>query len=314
MKANIFFMITTIFWGLNYHWGAAMVDEASSFEGAFWRYLVAVLVLVIATSKHLPTMNTIKQNWKGILLLGAFALPMFNFFFFKGMRETTPVNAALIVGLNPAITLILSTVILGTKICIKKVFGVLIALLGVLYLLFEGNIEALLTLEFKSGDAMIMIASMFFALHHVWVKKYSNPSITNSQLTFLVGFICLIFFALMLGGQMIWTKDLSLFTKVSSYSPRFWINTISMGVLGTGIAYWFWYSGIQLAGAAKAAVFVNIVPLSAAMAYVVLGSVLEPYHVISGVIILGGILIMEIDFSPRVANAICFSRDISQAS
>ncbi len=294
MKASIFFIITTIFWGLNYHWGKAVVAEVSPYEGAFWRYIIAVVVLSLLTIANLPTTQTLKKNWKGILKIGGLGLVGFNFFFFKGMEVTTPVNAALIVGLNPALTLILSSVILKTTVSVKQIIGILVALLGVLYLLFEGNISALLSLEFKLGDGLILLACFFFALHHVWVKKYSNPSISNPQLSLLAALACLLFFIGLIGGQFLFGNANDLFVNVASYSSTFWINALGIGALGTGVAYWFWYQGIDIAGADKAAVFVNIVPLSAAIAYVIKGSQLESFHIVSGLIIIGGILVMQV--------------------
>jgi drug/metabolite transporter (DMT)-like permease len=294
LKASVFFIITTIFWGLNYHWGKAVVSEVTPYEGAFWRYVIAVAVLCLLTITNLPTKDTLRKNWKGILKIGGLGLVGFNFFFFKGMEVTTPVNAALIVGLNPALTLILSSIILKTSISIKQIVGILVALLGVLYLLFEGNMAALLSLQFKLGDGLILLACFFFALHHVWVKKYSNPSISNPQLSLLAAAACLLFFIVLIGGQLLFSSSHSLFVDVASYSSTFWINALGIGALGTGVAYWFWYQGIDIAGADKAVVFVNIVPLSAAIAYVIKGSQLESFHIISGLIIVGGILVMQV--------------------
>jgi len=294
LKASIFFIITTIFWGLNYHWGKDIIQEVSPYEGAFWRYLIAVGVLTLLAITQLPTRETWSQNWKGILKIGGLGLVGFNFFFFKGMELTTPVNASLIVGLNPAITLLFSAIILGTQITLKQVVGMLIALVGVLYLLFKGQLSALINLQLSLGDGLILLACIFFALHHVWVKKYSNPSITNAQLSLLAAAVCFMFFIALIIGYFIVVPDHGLFTEVGNYSPRFWQSALGIGALGTGLAYWFWYRGIDIAGADKAAVFVNIVPLSAATFYVFKGSSLESFHLISGAIIIAGILIMQL--------------------
>ncbi len=294
MKASIFFVITTIFWGLNYHWGKDLMQEVSAYEGAFWRYSIAVTVLTLLAIRNLPSLQTIKDNWVGILKIGGFGLVGFNFFFFKGMEATTAINASLIVGLNPAITLLLSSLILSTKIQLRQVIGMCIALLGVLYLLFQGQLSALLNLELNSGDGLILLACIFFALHHVWVKKYTNPSITNPQLSLLAALACFIIFCLIILTQLIFMPDHGMFISLGTYSGTFWSSAVGIGALGTGLAYWFWYQGIDIAGAAKAAVFVNIVPLSAAIFYVIKGSQLEPYHWISGLVIVGGILVMQL--------------------
>lgn len=272
-----------------------MLQEVGAFEGAFWRYVIATIVLAILTIRNFPSIQVIKDNWVGLLKIGGIGLVGFNYFFFKGMEQTTPVNAALIVGLNPAVTLILASFILKSKISLKQVIGILIALVGVLYLLFQGDVEALLNLQFKLGDGLILLACIFFALHHVWVKKYTNPSITNAQLSFLAASVCFSFFI----GFNLWQVSMeptnTSFTNVRSYSSLFWLSALGIGGLGTGLAYWFWYRGIAIAGAAKAAVFVNIVPLSSAIAYVLKGSALQSFHIISGIIIIAGILVMQVN-------------------
>ena len=267
-----------------------MLEEVPPFEGAFWRYFLASITLLLLCFKKLPTINIIKRNLLGILLIGGIGLFGFNFFFFKGMEITTPINAALIIGLNPAITLIFSRLILKTPISVKQIAGMVLACIGVVYLLFEGNISLLKNFKLNLGDGVIMLSSIFFALHHVWVKKYSNPSISNAQLSLLSAIVCLTMFTFVLPLG----NDLSEVFQVTKYSTKFWQSALGIGCLGTGVAYWFWYKGIDISNAAKAAVFINIVPLSSAIFYVIFGSELKAHHIISGMIIISGILVMQL--------------------
>lgn len=263
-----------------------MVAETSSYESAVWRYLLAVVTLVVLNFKNLPNFNTIRSNIKPMILVGFVGLFFFNFFFFKGMVLTTPINAVLIIGLNPALTLIFSVIILKTKMSVKQVVGILIALCGVIYLLFKGDIDQISQMQFSYGDLLIMLSSVFFALHHVWVKKYSG-TIDNSQFSLMTAATCLVALCI----------SCFTFTEVGdivSYSSKFWVGAIGIGVFGTGIAYWFWYKGIALSSAPKAAMFINIVPLSGAVFSIVLGDEVFFYHFISAALIVIGILIMQI--------------------
>jgi drug/metabolite transporter (DMT)-like permease len=71
----------------------------------------------------------------------------------------------------------------------------------------------------------------------------------------------------------------------------FWLSAIGIGVLGTGVAYLFWNLGIQKKGAANAGLYMNFVPLAAAIFGLFFGERLENYHLISSFFILYGIYI-----------------------
>ncbi len=291
MKANLFFLITTVLWGLNYHFTKFLVAETSPFEAALWRYGLASLTMFIFTFNHLPKWKDIKTNFTGLFLVGFVGLFVFNYLFFLGMVETSPINALLIIGLNPAFTLLLSALILKTEINLRQVVGILIALVGILYLLFKGDVTAILYLHFSHGDALIIAACIFFALHHVFVKKYSaNMDSTNfSFLCAVVCFIPLLFIN-------ITAND---YGNLSEYTSRFWLSAIGIGCFGTGISYYLWYKGIEMTSAPKAAIFMNVVPLSGAIFSWALGDPMYIYHAISAFLVVFGIMVMQLKMPAR---------------
>ena len=79
---------------------------------------------------------------------------------------------------------------------------------------------------------------------------------------------------------------------VSDYSSTFWMAAVGIGFFGTSMAYLLWNKGIQLSSPAQAGIFINVVPLSAAFFSIMLGEVLQDYHLISGVLIIVGVLII----------------------
>lgn len=273
-----------------------MVTETSSSEAAVWRYLLATITLILLNINNLPTWKLVKANVRPIIMVGGVGLFCFNFFFFKGMALTTPINAVLIIGLNPALTLILSAIILKNKMNLKQVLGVLVAMCGVLYLLFKGDISQIYELNFAKGDLLIMFSSLFFALHHVLVKKYSGR-VDNSQFSLMTATICLLLLSITL--FFVSLDEGFMLSKIYAYSSSFWIGAIGIGCFGTGIAYWFWYKGIELSSAPKAAMFINIVPLSGSVFAVFMGDALFMYHFVSCFLIVFGILIMQVNFQKK---------------
>ncbi|HAS40765.1 MAG TPA: hypothetical protein DCS93_09815 [Microscillaceae bacterium] len=284
MKASFYLLIAAVFWGLNFHFAQIMLQSSSSTEAGFWRFLFGVATLTLLSYKKLPSLNLWRTHFKGFLLVGFVGSFIFNIFFFWGMLTTSPLNAALIMSLNPAVTLIFSRIFLKTKLHVKQVIGILVAFVGVLYLLVKGNLAALQHFSFTTGDLLIFIANAIFAMQHIWTKKYTG-GITIRDFTLLTNVVCLLCFLAILP-----------FTPVQSISMHrwpFWVSAIGIGTLGTAIAFLLWNDGLKMIGPGRAGIFINIVPLSTALTGVWLGKPLQFYHLVSGIIIISGLVIMQ---------------------
>lgn len=282
MKATFYLITATIFLGLNFHLAKVILKEVNFIEAGFWRFLFGVLTLIILGYKDLPSFKIIQKNLKGISLTGFIGLFGFNLFFFLGLLNTSAVNAALIVSLNPALTILLSYIIINTSITKVQIVGVVIAFLGVTYLILKGNITNLSNIQFNYGDVLILIANVFFALHHVWVKKYSTI-ISNLNFTLLTSLCCLIGFFILL--------PISGMEMVTTHTFQFWMAILGIGCLGTALAYFLWQKGVQVKGADKAGIFMNIIPLSTALFAIFFNEYLYSYHFIGGLFIVVGLLI-----------------------
>lgn len=282
MKSVFALTAATFFWGLNFHLGKMMLSSVGFIEAGFWRYLFGVVVLGAMVFRRFPSFRSVRGNLKGISLVGLIGLFGFNLFFFWGLLHTSAVNAALIISLNPALTLLLSGVILKTELSGRAISGIILGLAGVVFLMLKGQISGFGEIRFGSGDVLIFIANILFSLHHVWVKKYSGwmPVV---HFTFLTNFLCLLCFMLML-----------LFTgtgTVSTYPSLFWLSAVGIGCLGTALAYFLWNKGVQEMGADRAGIFMNVVPLTTAVLATVFGESLYFYHLTGGMMVLAGLFL-----------------------
>lgn len=284
MKSILLLLITILFWSLNFYLGKITMEFVSPNATAFWRYLFGILVLLGFTYGSFPSWSKIKQNLEGIILVGL-ALFGFIFFFFQGLKYTSAMNGALIVSLNPATTLFLVAIFQGHKIRIQEILGILVALIGVLYLLTQGALTTLFAIEMNLGDGYFLLANLCFALQNIWIKKYASklgnlPFTTLTNLFCFLGFLILMFFE----PQF----------PIAPYPPKFWLAVIGMGVPGTAMAYIFWNYGINQIGPAKGAIFINAVPLFTAIFAILFGAQLYPFHIWSTLLIIAGLLLVQI--------------------
>jgi len=164
MRAELYLILAAVFWGLNFHLAQFMMSESSFVEAASWRYIFGVITLILIGWNSLRKIQRTNVSVKGIILVGFIGLFAFNLLFFKGLQQTNAINASLLVNLNPIMTILFASVLIGLRITRNHVIGASISILGVAYLFFEGDLSNVQTLNFNSGDLLIFIAGVIFAL------------------------------------------------------------------------------------------------------------------------------------------------------
>ena len=90
--------------------------------------------------------------------------------FFKGLSFTSPISAAVIMVTTPIIVLILSAIIMKEKIKSRKIFGILLGLLGTGFLILYGKSIGNAT-NASLGNFLVFINAVSYAIYLIVVKK-----------------------------------------------------------------------------------------------------------------------------------------------
>lgn len=180
--------------------------------------------------------------------------------------------------------MLLSGIFLKEAISKRNVIGLLLAFAGVVTIITEGNIMMLLRFQFELIDFVLLGAVITWALYSVLgrivLRKYSSIVST----TYAVGFGTLFLLPVSLLE--------SPWEHVATASWSAWLAIAHMSVFVTVIGFILYYYGIQKIGAAKASIFINVMPVSAVMmATVFLGEVLTFATVIGALFVLCGVYV-----------------------
>ncbi len=284
MKNILYLLIATATWGLNFFLAKMMMESSSALEAGFWRYFIAVLILAPILWKQLPSWKVVWQNSKLLLGVGLVGIFGFNYFFFIGLSGTSAINAALIMSLNPALTLVLAWMIYGQRISAAQGVGIFLAFLGVLVLISKGTPWALKALALEPGDKYMWVANFAFAAYHLGVRQYKG-TMENLHFTFITTFICCCCFLVVIQPYPL--------LEPTTYPAEFWYAAIGMGGPGTALAYFAWNHGAAGLGLGRAAVFMNTVPFFTSLFALLFGATLYLYHLWSGLLILAGLLVIQ---------------------
>jgi len=83
-------------------------------------------------------------------------------------------------------------------------------------------------------------------------------------------------------------------------SWRAWAAIVFLAIFGTAIALVLFYDGVRRIGAARTSVFINLVPVFAvALGVLLLGEALEASMLVGGVLVVGGIFLLNRPESQR---------------
>ncbi|HGZ71328.1 MAG TPA: EamA family transporter, partial [Nitratifractor sp.] len=168
-----YFLVTlcVLFWSGNFIIGRYIKDNITPLELAFFRWLfVFLMISPILLLRHKKIYNSLKQNFKILLLLAALGITGFNTILYFGLTATTSTNALIINSTVPILILLLSFVILKQKITPHQTIGILLSTFGVVFLILKADINNLFLLEFNKGDLLILTAAFTWALYSVLVK------------------------------------------------------------------------------------------------------------------------------------------------
>lgn len=152
-------------------------------------------------------------------------------------------------------------------------------------MVLRGQITTLLQLSFVQGDLLILLAVTLYALYSVLLRK--RPLIHPlSFLTYTFGAGV----ALLLP---IYLWELSTGARAVMAAPTY-LAILYVAIFPSIFAYICWNSGIAQVGASRAGLFVNLVPVFAAIFSIIfLGERLQSFHFVGLLLIFGGMFLFN---------------------
>jgi drug/metabolite transporter (DMT)-like permease len=283
LKADIALALCTLLWGATFVVVKEALADASVFAFLAVRFVLAALLMAVIYRRALRQL-TRAEGWAGAQI-GFF---MFTGYAFqtRGLIQTTPSKAGFITGFSVVLVPVLMAVFWGRRINRWVWGGALAALVGLYYLTVP---PAGLT-ELNAGDLLVLVCAALFALHIIFVGRYS-PHHSVGALSFL---------------QVATTAALTLVAlpvaSVTGWEPLrvHWTTELLFAVLvtavlATALAFSVQVWAQQYTTPTHTAILFSLEPVFAALtSYVVLGERLGGRALVGAGLILVGILVAEV--------------------
>ena len=283
---QLLLVLATLLWGGNFVIGRAVAGDIPPITLAFLRWCVAFIVfLPIAYSRVKREWPMIKTHWPAVIVMAITGVACFNTLVYIGVYYTTSINASLMNSSTPIIIYILSFIFLKERLSKFQLIGTALSLAGVAFILSKGSLETLLSFSFNKGDLIVLIAVFCWGVYSLLVKQYAGrlPGYSTFLITIALGVIMLLPFTIY---ELITTSvDIV-------WSPSTIGAILYVGIVASIIAFLSWNSGVVALGANKASIYLNFIPLFAAIfAVLFLGEDLLLAQVIGGLAVICGVLL-----------------------
>lgn len=247
--------LSALFWGGTFVAARVVARHVAPFSAAFLRFAIASLclvVLLLLKEGRLPLLK--RHQVVPAIGLGMTGVLAYNAFFFLGMQTIDAGRASLIVATNPLITGLLAALLFREPLNRSQLLGILLGLAGATLVISRGNPLALFTGGVGRGELYIAgtVAS--------WVAYTLIGKLILRDLTPLraVTWSCLIGAAALLPLAL----GEGLPRLIGGFYPRDWAGLAFLAFFGTVLGFYWYYQGIQAIGPSRAALFINIVPVS----------------------------------------------------
>ncbi len=261
--AHLALFTANVIFGINYSVAKGLMPEHLPPFGF-------IVVRVWGAMALFWTFNWLKGGQEKVALrdklrMGAcalFGVTLNQLLFFAGLNITTPINASIIMTVNPVLVLIVAAVLIGERITWRKLSGIVLGLSGAaILILLAGDLA--LGEGTLLGDLLVFINACSYGVYLVIVKplmrKYKPLTVIKWVFTWGILFVTPV------GFQQVTTVDLA------AFDPSTWASLLYVVVGTTFFAYLLNVMALKTVNASVASTYLYLQPAVAAVVSILAG-------------------------------------------
>ncbi|MDO5628407.1 MAG: DMT family transporter [Mobilicoccus sp.] len=275
--------IAVLGWSGNFIVGRLVGDTVPPIQLAFLRWLLAALLLLPFGLAHLRRdAPTLRRHAPLIVALAVTGVVVFNTLVYIGLGSTPAVTGLLLQSVGPLFILAFTALLFRERPRVGQVVGILVSLVGVWVIVSRGQVFSA-GVAVGGGEWWFLAAVLSYSLYTALLRLAPKVHPLSILLaTFGIGTAILAPMAAVefASGQ-----------RVPATAGAFWA-VLYVGIVPSIVSYFCWNRGVGLMGAARAGQYLHLLPVfGAALAFIVLGEALAPFHLVGAAIIATGILL-----------------------
>lgn len=261
-------------------WDVLAVTAARQVVGAG-----ALMLLLLATERRRPA-GAVRVSLVRALVLGAVGIALGSCFLSLGVYLSSGISAAVVAATSPISAAIVARLVFGMALARGILVGTALAVTGGLVSIYAGGgaLEG-----FGYGELLVVLANLVWCWFSIaaqqWLRGCSQLRI--AALTTLAGAAVLVGVCLMAAAAGLWRARFDV-------PLESWLFLLYAGALPIGLGNLLWHHGVSRIGIGIAAMYNNLVPVSAVLVSLLAGIVPTVGQLAGGAIIVAGVLYAQL--------------------
>ncbi len=284
-RLDFLLLLMILIWGSNFSIVKVALRDFPEIPFNAMRMVVATVVFLamlrVTRDDERPRAALSRADWVQLVLLGTVGTFLYQFCFVGSVRRTSVANGSLIIGLSPIVISLMSAMVGHERIKPLRWAGVVIALLGLYFVVGQGADFSSQTLR---GDLLMIAGVLCWSTYSVGSQPIlkRHPALVVIALTFSIGGTLYVLVMTPVLLAMDWRS-------VSAFS---WLLMAASAVLALNLSYWIWYTGLKRLGGSRTSVYSYLTPIVAMIvAAIWLGEPITGNQIAGASAIFAGLLI-----------------------
>ena len=269
-------------------WGAnvVMLKMMTAYFGVvhlsavrMWVAFLCIALICRLAGRRIARLNRSQLGW--VTAAAALMIYAHQLMLSQGLAWSTATNGALILGLNPVLSVLVGATLFSEKLSSARLAGVVLGLAGAAIVVLNRSGADLRFTGF--GDALLLASMVTYVAAGVCIRR-----VVDQLHPMLIGYYMHLIGAVMLTGH---AALLPSFWEVSTWFPSStaWLLILFSGMFSTAIGNLGWNYGIARLGLGRTSMFINFLPISGLMfAVLFLDEIILSAHIIGLVCVLTG--------------------------
>lgn len=297
MKQNPYILLAaaTLFWAGNSVAGKMAAGHVSPMFLNAIRWGVVLAILGLAGRREIVMdWPVIRQRKWYLLAMGAIGFTMFSAALYSALLYTSATNASIEQGGIPLLVFMFSYLLYGARTTLAQLGGFVLSFVGIILTATQGEPGRLLQLDVNFGDALMIVAILTYGFYTAALRR-------KPQLHWMSLMVALCAGAFISALPLLWAEAAA--GRLILPDATGWAIIAYVVLFPSLLSQITYIRGVELIGANRAGLFINLLPIwGAFLAVVILGEEFRTYHAIALLLVLSGVLIAEYDGRRRAAS------------
>ncbi|MFA9439639.1 DMT family transporter [Uliginosibacterium sp. sgz301328] len=280
-------------WGASWPLGRVIAQTMPPLAAASMRFVLASLVLLpwlLHSARRNVWRGWPRKRWIGMVAAAGAGVFGYSTFFMLALQTVAASKGALVITINPAVTLLLAAWIFREPLTRTIGIGMALAVVGAMIVLTRGAPWMIFEGGAGRGELLLLGCVACWVAYTLIGKAVVTgvDALTTTTTTSVLGAIMLVALSLGIEGPATWLS-------LSGSPIHAWICLAGLAFGATALAYAWYFDGVKALGASTAAGYITLVPVfGVVFSSVGLGEPLDQSLLVGGVLAVAGMIVMHL--------------------